>query len=192
MTKQQQQQQPYPLATTITHHCVLPCLAESIIHAAKSSPLQLPFPDGWLSLLHCVIRMNVVTWSVVQSTWLNEMGFYEVWVTDIRWLVLNLHFGRHVSSHEHLVKGINTTPSFTFPTWVLYRAELVFYWMPMCPYSPWCWCMGQSTNSVHPLFWVLGFSKYWSFWVHMIGWGSIQCQIQLAWFISLQQRSVTH
>ena len=51
--------------------------------------------------------------------------------------------------------------------------------------------MEQSTNNVHPLFWVLGFSNYWLQWTHLIGWGSIQCQTQSTWFISLQRMSVT-
>jgi hypothetical protein len=49
-------------------------------------------------------------------------------------LVLNLKFGRHVSIHKHLVKGISTSSSSKSPTWVLHCAELVFYWMPMCPH----------------------------------------------------------
>jgi hypothetical protein len=131
-----------------------------------------------------------LTWNVISGS-----------QTFVEWadLVLNLQFGRHVSSHKHLVKGINTILSFKSPTWVLHHAELVFYhaelvfcWMPMCLHSLWCWCMGQSTNSVHPFFWVLGFSNYWLVWIHMIGWGSIQCQIQSTWFISLQRMSVTH
>jgi hypothetical protein len=71
--------------------------------------------------------------------------------------VLKLKFGRHVSSHRHLVKGIITAPSFKSPTWVLYRAELILCWMPMCPHFVYFWCMGQSVNSVHSLLWVLGF-----------------------------------
>jgi hypothetical protein len=64
--------------------------------------------------------------------------------------------------------------------------------MPMCPHPHWCWYMGQNINSIHPMFWVLGCSNYSLLWIHMIGWGSIQCHIQSAWFISLHQMSVTH
>jgi hypothetical protein len=31
--------------------------------------------------------------------------------------------------------------------------------------------MGQSTNSVQPLFWILGLSSYWLIWTHLRGWG---------------------
>jgi hypothetical protein len=62
-----------------------------------------------------------------------------------------------VSSHEHSVKGIITALSFKSLTWVLHRVELIFCWMPMYPHSLYFWCMRQSVNNVHSLFWVLGF-----------------------------------
>jgi hypothetical protein len=141
-----------------------------------NDPLKFP------PTLFLLIMMNKLTYFI------RGLQTFVEWVH----LVLNLQFGKHVSFHKHSMKGINAASYFKSPCRVLHRAEVVFYWMSMCPYSLKCWCMGQSTNSVHPMFWVLGCSNYWLLWTHLIDWGSIQCQIRSACFITIQQLFVTH
>jgi hypothetical protein len=105
-------------------------------------------------------------------------------------LVLKLKFGKHVSSHDHAVKGLITAHSSKSPTWVLHRAKLIFYWMPMCPHSLYF----DAWDKVSTVF--IPFLGFWNFklqklWIHLIGCSSIQCQLQLVYFITLYQRSVT-
>jgi hypothetical protein len=88
-------------------------------------------------VLH-IINYSVIFWKLdpfylgerlVKDSIISGSQIFVLW-TD---LVLNLQFGRHVSWHKHSVKGINTTPSFKSPIWVLHRTELVLCWMPMFP-----------------------------------------------------------